>query len=204
MDETVYLSADDERTYVSKLYTYANAFVSECRGFIYDPNLLELNEYAKKKHRNTLNKNKTNQSQSSNIGKYLAIVGILGLKFAVKSLGADLDISLPTDSIDIPDTPDFDTDIDFDSDYTPDAYSDLENQYNIPFEGNKTIGDKVYLDKGESITLKSAGGGLGEESPKVYVESGTNTRYILDGNTPRKIDGVNQITYNGKNWKVSK
>ena len=115
-----------------------------------------------------------------------------------------MDISLPTDSIDIPDTPDFDTDIDFDSDYTPDAYSDLENQYNIPFEGNKTIGDKVYLDKGESITLKSVGGGLEEESPKVYVESGTNTRYILDGKTPRKIDGANQITYNGKNWKVSK
>ena len=84
--------------------------------------------------------------------------------------------------------------LDFDgSDYDG---SDYEQGYNVPFGANRTVGGDTYLEKG-TITLERAGGGSGDKEVTVYVKSGTNTRYILDGNTPRKIDGIKFTVYNG-------
>ena len=74
--------------------------------------------------------------------------------------------------------------------------SDYEQGYNVSFGANRTVGGDTYLEKG-TITLERPGGGLGEKDVTVYVKSGTNTRYILDGNTPRKIDGMKFTVYNG-------
>lgn len=100
----------------------------------------------------------------------------------------------------------FDTDsgLDFghNSDYAPDAFAHLSDQYNVSFGANKTINGDLYLDTGRTITLEPAGGGLKEKVVDVFVKSGTNTEYILDGNTPRKIDGVTQVWYDGVKYKV--
>ena len=88
---------------------------------------------------------------------------------------------------------------DFDgSDYDGSDFdgSDYEQGYNVPFGANRTVGGDTYLDRG-TITLERAGGGLGEKDVTVYVKAGTNTRYILDGNTPRRIDGMKFTIYNG-------
>lgn len=74
--------------------------------------------------------------------------------------------------------------------------SDYEQGYNVPFGANRTVGGDTYLDRG-TITLERAGGGLGDKDVTVYVKAGTNTRYILDGNTPRRIDGMKFTIYNG-------
>ena len=72
---------------------------------------------------------------SSKLEKAVLITGILGLKFAAKAIGAEIDIPIPTDGngpdIDI----DVDTDVnaDFDTGDTPDAYADVDNQHNVSF-----------------------------------------------------------------------
>ena len=72
---------------------------------------------------------------SSKLEKAVLIAGVLGLKFAAKAIGAEIDIPIPTDGngpdIDI----DVDTDVnaDFDTGDTPDAYADVDNQHNVSF-----------------------------------------------------------------------
>ena len=90
-------------------------------------------------------------------------------------------------------------------DYNVDDYvlnQSLDSSYNVSFGANKTINGDLYLDTGRTITLEPAGGGLKEKVVDVFVKSGTNTEYILDGNTPRKIDGVTQVWYDGLKYKV--
>lgn len=116
-------------------------------------------------------------------------------------------ISGTMDVIDAADIPDFGIlDIDDMTDMNimniSESDSLLVDNYNVSFGANKTIGDTVYLDKGHTITLEPAGGGLGKETPEVYVKSGTNTRYILDGDLPRKIDGFTQVAYHGRKWII--
>lgn len=92
-----------------------------------------------------------------------------------------------------------------DSDFDLNDYvlnQSLDSSYNVSFGANKTINGDVYLDTGRTITLEPSGGGLGDKVVDVYVKSGTNTEYIIDGNTPRKIDGVNQVKYNGIKYNV--
>ena len=196
-------SIQEEKKCISRMLRMLEGIRKECSNFSYSPEYLELSEWSKLKMEWELEKQKNPQASTnkykkrSKLEKYLLIAGILSLKFIVKSVGGDLDIDVP--DIDVPDV-----DVpDVEAINTPEAYANLDNQYNVNFEANETIGNTVYLDKGYTITLEPAGGGLGEENPKVYVESGTNTRYILDGNIPRKIDGVSQITYKGKKWVIA-
>lgn len=196
-------SIQEKKKCISRMLRMLEGIRKECSNFSYSPEYLELSEWSKLKMEWELEKQKNPQASTnkykkrSKLEKYLLIAGILSLKFIVKSVGGDLNIDVP--DIDVPDV-----DVpDVEAINTPEAYANLDNQYNVNFEANETIGNTVYLDKGYTITLEPAGGGLGEENPKVYVESGTNTRYILDGNIPRKIDGVSQITYKGKKWVIA-
>lgn len=177
---------------------YADNLFYELKHFKLDLGKLRYNEsYAKYK----------SSPFNYKLTKVIAIGGLFAAKAVLKSIGANLDTSF---NFDIPDTDidlsqiDSSFDFDFDFDCTTESYANTDGQFNISFGANKTIGDNVFLDKGYTITLEPAGGGLGEEKPTVYVESGTNTRYILDGNTPRKIDGVSQILYHGKKWTIGK
>ena len=79
--------------------------------------------------------NKTQSTVSSGLEKAVLITGILGLKFAAKAIGAEIDIPIPTDG----NGPDIDIDVntdvdaDFDTGDTPDAYADVDNQHNVSF-----------------------------------------------------------------------
>ena len=127
----------------------------------------------------------------------VAVGGVVLIKCAVTAVAnnADIDIEIP----------DFDGDadvsaIDIESgDICP---SDYRDGYNVSFGANKTINGDVYLDTGRTITLEPSGGGLDDKVVDVYVKSGTNVEYIIDGNIPRKIDGVNQVKYNGIKYNV--
>lgn len=193
---------------VTSINDTVNAFVKYADNLFYELKHFNL-DLGKLRHNESYAKYKSSPFNYK-LKRVIAIGGLFAAKAVLKSIGADLNTSF---NFDIPDTNidfsqidsfDFDCDFDCDFDYTPESYANTDGQFNISFGANKTIGDNVYLDKGYTITLEPAGGGLGEEKPTVYVESGTNTRYILDGNTPRKIDGVNQILYHGKKWTIGK
>lgn len=77
----------------------------------------------------------------------------------------------------------------------------LEDTYNVSFQGNKTIGNDLYLDKGEKY-FKCAGGATGGDDITVYVKSGTNSRYVFNGSTPICIDGKRLVTINGRTYLV--
>lgn len=90
-------------------------------------------------------------------------------------------------------------------DSNPNDYSDpigpSEDTYNVSFQGNKTVGKDLYLDKGEKY-FKCAGGATGGEDITVYVKSGTNSKYVFNGSTPVCIDGKRLVTVNGRTYLV--
>lgn len=88
-----------------------------------------------------------------------------------------------------------DINVDYDSQLDNMAYSYGYNDNSPSFMGNKHIGNDIYLDKNQTIRLDRAGGG-GSDSFDIYVKSGTNSQYILDGNTPIKLTG-RQVKING-------
>lgn len=88
-----------------------------------------------------------------------------------------------------------DINVDYDSQLENMAYSYGYNDNSPSFMGNKHIGNDIYLDKNQTIRLDRAGGG-GSDSFDIYVKSGTNSQYILDGNTPIKLTG-RQVKING-------
>lgn len=105
-------------------------------------------------------------------------------------LAEDVDIDIP-DDICIPDDS-IGLDVDaIDSDYIPEAYTDLSDQYNVSFEAQKA-------------TLRRSGGGLGSLDVTITKEPGSSSLFcITDGtttihNVPRgqnsiNIDGIKYI-----------
>lgn len=146
------------------------------------------------------------------IGVSVGIAALTGLYVDLDTVFGFEDLAEATDIIDMADASDFsefaDVDIDnVDWNATEDPILDNEsisveeNSYNVSFGANRKIGDDVYLDKG-TITLERAGGGLGDKDVTVYVKSGTNTKYIIDGNTPKKIQGVAQVVIDGIKYLI--
>lgn len=88
-----------------------------------------------------------------------------------------------------------DINVDYDSQLSEIAHSYGYNDNNPSFMGNKHIGNDIYLDQNQTIRLDRAGGG-GSDSFDVYVKSGTNSKYILDGHTPIRLTGQ-QVKING-------
>ena len=76
-----------------------------------------------------------------------------------------------------------------------------DDSYNVSFQGNKTVGKDLYLDKGDKY-FKCAGGATGGNNITVYVKSGTNSRYVFNGSTPICIDGKHLVTVNGRTYIV--
>lgn len=147
------LSLEEERDATLRIMEFFSGFLknlSSIRNFGYPLDFLVLSDYGKdkinfeiKKLQGQINakKNKQNQTPSntnnSNIGKYIAIAGVLGLKFAAKSIGAELDLPLPMDNSDISDSNvDLDLNVEGDDGYTPEVYANLEGQYNVSFGSN--------------------------------------------------------------------
>lgn len=144
------------------------------------------------------------------IGVSVGIAALTGLYVDLDTVFGFEDIADAADIIDMADAADFYefADVDYvDWDTTEDPILDNEsipvegNSYNVSFGANRTIGDDIYLDNG-TITLERAGGGLGDKEVTVYVKSGTNTKYIIDGNTPKKIQGVTQVAIDGIKYLV--
>lgn len=110
--------------------------------------------------------------------------------FDILGLADDIDIDIP-DEVCLPDDS-IDLDIDsIESDYTPEAYTSLNDQYNVSFEAQKE-------------TLRRSGGGLGSLDVTITKEPGSSSLFcITDGtttihNVPKgqgtiKIDGIKYI-----------
>lgn len=147
------LTLKEERDATSKIMEFFSGFLNNLRSirnFGYPSEFLVLSDYGKsninweiQKVQSQIDaqKNKQNHTPSntnnSNIGKYIAIAGVLGLKFAAKSIGAELDLPLPMDNSDISDSNvDLDLNVEGDDGYTPEVYANLEGQYNVSFGSN--------------------------------------------------------------------
>lgn len=105
-------------------------------------------------------------------------------------LDGDIDIDIPDDVYVPDDSTGLDVDA-IDSDYAPEAYTDLSDQYNVSFGA-------------QNETLRRSGGGLGSLDVTITKEPGSSSLFcITDGtttihNVPRgqnsiKIDGIKYI-----------
>ena len=130
--------------------------------------------------------------------------GDIGLDSGDGFDGSDLDFSgMDFSDMGYVDTSDMpvelsDINIDYDLQMDNMAMSSGNTDYNPSFMGNKHIGNDIYLDKNQTITLDRAGGG-GSDRFDVYVKSGTNSQYILAKGIPVKLTGsilnINGIRY---------
>lgn len=181
------ISYEQEQWVLSKLVKEFEAFLEEVKRFRYRADFLKLKaekmEIVESQRRNyaEYENSRRNTKQKLSIERCLFIAGAVGLKYLVKSFGGEID--LPTDSIEVPDN--------VDSDYTPESYASLDNQYNISFGA-------------QEATLQRSGGGLGSldvtitkepgSSNLFCITDGTHTVHNVKGGTNFiKIDGIKYI-----------
>ena len=120
-----------------------------------------------------------------------ALAGVLVIKMVLKSIGQDYDADFDFDT----DTPDVDVDMDIDADtnceFTPEAFGNLDHEYNISFGA-------------QDATLQRSGGGLGSldvtitkepgSSNLFCITDGTHTIHNVKGGTNSiRIDGIKYI-----------
>lgn len=202
--DSVYVNKRESQC-VQKLLNVVGAFESECDCFKYTPDLLELTEWKKQEIKYEIERKKNPQPQNNSntkVERYLKIAAIIGLKYIVRSIGANLDLPIPSDSsdapdfTDIPDLPDL-----------PDAdgsdclgnldFVDTDNSYGLSFMGKDTLpagaNSDGYIPDG-SISLTRTISDIAETF-KHYRKDGHD--YVLYNGSYYRVDGSGTVRIGG-------
>lgn len=200
-----YVSSQEVKC-VQKLLNIVDDFVRECRNFQYNPEYLELTEWKKREIELEIERRNNPQPQPANnsnskVGRYLVIAGIIGLKCIAKSIGAELDIQIPSDAPDLPDIPDVpDVDDSYGIGNLDFADSNSQDGYNVPFMGRDTLPPNAnsdgYIPDG-SISLNRTISDI-TDSFKHYTKDGHD--YILYHGSYIRVDGSGTVNIGGVSY----
>ena len=188
---------------VQKLLNIVDNLEKECRNFQYSPEFLELTEWKKREIEQEIERRNNPQPHSANdtnskVGRYLVIAGIIGLKCIAKSIGAELDIQIPSDAPDLPDIPDVpDVDDSYGIGNLDFADSNSLDGYNVPFMGRDTLPPNAnsdgYIPDG-SISLTRTISDI-TDSFKHFKKDGHD--YILYYGNYIRVDGTGTVNIGG-------
>ena len=157
---------NSDNYYLSLLLEKYNLLKKECANFHYSTDALEISDYRKfEMEIEKMEKinNNTPPKKRSKLEKYLILAGVFGLKFAVRSIGGDINIDVPIDA-------DVDIDVDADLNLGNDSSIPISDASNLLGADNSAVDfdadNDTSVSNGYNVsfgaqkeTLTSRGGG---------------------------------------------
>lgn len=193
-----------EKECLMRLLKCAAKFERECKRYQYIPNKLLKKESLKSATLPQKVQDKT--FLKKRFSHLLTMLGILGIKFFVKSLGSELDVDMPTDMLDISDKSDIPDSFDFsciDAENNNTELIDSNSDFNnISFCGKNDLPPDAnsdgYIPRGNISLDRSTCNGT--EQFKLYTKD--NSQFVLYKGNYIKITGHKTIDIGGISFRI--